>query len=576
MKRRIILILAVLVVLSVVLSSCDLFKKDEPDNNNEPQTPTHECVAGEWVIDKYPTNLADGVQVKKCLECGNVLSQETIKASVGLEYTLSGNTYTVKSIGTCKDTNVVIPATYENIPVTAIGNNAFSGLTTLVNITVGEHVNSIGSYAFNNCTSLKNVYLSAAVTNIEANAFNNCSLLDTVHFYGDLRGWLNINFKGDHSNPLTNQAFLYIAGDIVDDLVMPEDSVAVPQYAFVGCDSLKSVTMGESVKSIEKAAFARCTALVDVEIGSDVKSIEDYAFTGCLTLPAIVIPDSVKTVETCAFENCPSLEDIVFGASVSNIGNNAFAGCTTLQHLTFGKAFETIGSNAFLNCYSLRTVDIFDKVQSFGADAFLSCYNLEIINYDGDASTWAAINFSGDPEANPMHTYAKPYFKGVLLQNIVISDIETISTYSFYHCSTATSVNISGVTTIASTAFRELPVLETVVITGDNTTINEYAFSYNPLLKNVTLKGSFQLLSHRIFECCYWLTEVNIEGTVANMYWYLFNGDTWMGTINFNGTMEEWNAIAKHQGGYWDGYAIWSSGSRGTITIHCTDGDIVV
>lgn len=58
-------------------------------------------------------------------------------ASEGLEFTLSsdGKYYTVSEIGTCTDTDVVIPSKYENLPVKKIGYGAFSGCSSLTDIT---------------------------------------------------------------------------------------------------------------------------------------------------------------------------------------------------------------------------------------------------------------------------------------------------------------------------------------------------------------------------------------------------------------------------------------------------------
>ncbi|MGM9632670.1 MAG: hypothetical protein ACI3XL_06240 [Eubacteriales bacterium] len=59
-----------------------------------------------------------------------------IKESVGLEFTLNddGATYSVTGLGTCADTDIVIPKAYEGKPVTGIGWRAFydcSGLTDI-------------------------------------------------------------------------------------------------------------------------------------------------------------------------------------------------------------------------------------------------------------------------------------------------------------------------------------------------------------------------------------------------------------------------------------------------------------
>ncbi len=47
--------------------------------------------------------------------------------SEGLEYELNsdGKGYTVTGIGTCKDTNLIIPSTYNNLPVTSMALGRF-------------------------------------------------------------------------------------------------------------------------------------------------------------------------------------------------------------------------------------------------------------------------------------------------------------------------------------------------------------------------------------------------------------------------------------------------------------------
>ena len=60
--------------------------------------------------------------------------------SEGLEYELNddGKGYTVSGKGTCKDTNLIIPSTYNNLPVTSIGDRAFYDCSRLERITIGR------------------------------------------------------------------------------------------------------------------------------------------------------------------------------------------------------------------------------------------------------------------------------------------------------------------------------------------------------------------------------------------------------------------------------------------------------
>ncbi len=86
-----------------------------------------------------------------CTRCGD------IAYSVKLSYRKENNKYTVTGIGTCSDVNIKIPSTYEGLPVTSIGYNAFYNCSSLTSITIPNSVTSIGDYAFYNCSSLTSV-----------------------------------------------------------------------------------------------------------------------------------------------------------------------------------------------------------------------------------------------------------------------------------------------------------------------------------------------------------------------------------------------------------------------------------
>lgn len=81
------------------------------------------------------------------------------------------------------DTEVDIPATIEDKPVVAIGQQAFEKNKTITHVTIPESVTSIGVYAFHSCTALKEVSLPEKTATIQAAAFYNCISLEriTIH-----------------------------------------------------------------------------------------------------------------------------------------------------------------------------------------------------------------------------------------------------------------------------------------------------------------------------------------------------------------------------------------------------------
>ena len=84
--------------------------------------------------------------------CGKVVTP-----SEGLEYEFNGKSYSVTVIGSCTDTDIIIPAYYNEKPVTGIGAKAFDHCDYLTSITIPDSVTSIGDYAFEGCFGLKSI-----------------------------------------------------------------------------------------------------------------------------------------------------------------------------------------------------------------------------------------------------------------------------------------------------------------------------------------------------------------------------------------------------------------------------------
>ncbi len=80
-------------------------------------------------------------------------------SSEGLRYALTedAKSYAVVGIGSCKDKDVVIPVTYNNLPVTSVGESAFRDCSNLTSVTIGNSVTSIERDAFRTCSSLTSV-----------------------------------------------------------------------------------------------------------------------------------------------------------------------------------------------------------------------------------------------------------------------------------------------------------------------------------------------------------------------------------------------------------------------------------
>ena len=118
---------------------------------------------------------------------GEEESQVEENPSEGLKFKLNddGASYSVWGIGVCEDVDVVIPSSYNGLPVTSIGYSAFSGCFDLKSVKIPNSVTSIERGAFDCCYALTTVVISKSVTTIDESPFEYCLALEKIDVHKD-------------------------------------------------------------------------------------------------------------------------------------------------------------------------------------------------------------------------------------------------------------------------------------------------------------------------------------------------------------------------------------------------------
>ena len=93
---------------------------------------------------------------------------------------LRDGTYGVKAGNVLLLDEIVIPASYEGLPVTQILPYGFANAAFLTRIVIPNSVTTIGKYAFSGCIRLTSVTLPDSVTKIGTAAFAYCEQLTDV------------------------------------------------------------------------------------------------------------------------------------------------------------------------------------------------------------------------------------------------------------------------------------------------------------------------------------------------------------------------------------------------------------
>lgn len=252
--------------------------------------------------------------------------------------------------------------------VTTIGENAFSGRTSMFSIELPNTIERMENLAFAGCYLLKEIDIPMSTTYIGNNAFASCTNLRSVEV--------------PSAATLGNSAFTFCTSMVTS--MIP----SAPSGIHAGCTSLSSVTFNNTPTEIGFGAFSGCTSLGHINIPNTVTEIWGNAFMRCTALNSINIPNSVTYIGGQAFWGCQNLQTATLPSGLTGINGYVFAYCTKLSNVTIPSGVTYIGDNAFIRCSGMTRVDIPSGVTKIGRSAFKDCKNLTSITCRATTPPW--------------------------------------------------------------------------------------------------------------------------------------------------------------------------------------------
>lgn len=454
---------------------------------------------------------------------------------------------------------VTIPGTTNGLPVTDIGQAAFSNRTNVTSVSVPSSITTIRSYPpFRGCTSLAEINVDALnpsfssvdgvlfnkiqtmliqyppamhriiyavssnVVTIADEAFGYCSLRG-IYFYGKAPSVTSYAFYG--AEPLTVFRLPGTTGwgttfggrptafwDTTTLFGYTTNGNTVSIKGYLGVDSaitIPEVLVGLPVTSLGDGAFYGYSDLMTITLPYSVTNLGGRVFWGCSSLSAITVDGANPAYSSTdgvlfnksqtALIQCPGGRSGTYSIpnGVTNISGSAFYRCVSLTSITIPSTVISIGGSAFWYCTGVTSVAIPDGVTSIGDYAFWGCGNPTNVWIPSSVTQIGQAAFFGASLTSIAVDAANSFYSSVA--GVLFNKSQT--TLVEYPCGLAGDYAIpDGVTNVFPRAFIYCSSLTNVMIPASVTSLGDLALGYCPNLSEVYFQGNAPGLGSGVFD----------------------------------------------------------------------------
>lgn len=459
-----------LLVCLLVTSFCACGGKNNSPDASEPTT--------DAPIDKSPVVVED--EDTDFWIANNAGFDNATEGTVAdFEIEIANGTVTILSY---KGTNehLIVPATIDGMPVTAIADGAFAPVQesepqpqdetdeeqeppySLKTLILPDSIVEIGTGILEGCESLHSLatplmgktaqdkqylgYLFGATTH-ENNARDIPVSLKCLRLTGQWE---------------TLPAYvLFDCNDLIC-LALPETVTVIEKFAIYNCKSLKQIDGLDQIVTFGDRSLMNCASLQTVTLGNALQTVGFGAFEGCKSIVAMTLPftghsrtentclgyifgaaqpdfaqgfypknlaritltEACQTLENYAFFECESLKEVILPEGLTSIGVRAFYGCISLWSIQLPDTLTTIRELAFASCDALSVVDFGNGLTDVGINAFYNCDSLTEITLPDTLKSIPASCFAGC----------------VALESIHLGGVSEVGAQAFRHCNAVKTV----------------------------------------------------------------------------------------------------------------------------------------
>ena len=411
------------------------------------------------------------------------------------------------------------------------------------------------------------VYVSAITIPSTVTHFRSNLFIGSFYYNGSMSQWLSMDWYGNRNyedttwfetydiedlhtegSKLGIVRNLYIGGNLITNLTIPEGVMAIPPQCFSGAIGITSVVLPNSVTYIGTLAFGGCINLQHVTIGPNVDAIgiENYShdYWGN-TFPERTIRNVHFTgsIDQWNARNWGTGSGLLDGYRdydtngwEQDYGYNLYIGGTLLTDCVIPSTIDTLYRDAFANCGSIISVTLPSTLHACHCEAFKDCRNITSLTlpkytmpllfdrYDSGHSYYDAVNdtlygifsvlelnevyYNGNVEEWIQNKWYKRFYSsltfslfldGTRLDNLIIpSTIDTVPDFSFRSCGIRNLTVPEHVTYIGNQAFLECRQLEGEV-SIQNANIGQGAFAFCSKISSVVIGDGVEVIGQAAF-----------------------------------------------------------------------------